>query len=172
MLIVTLIALSFTLASLFIPGIEARNISQDETQVLNSIFFIMSLISYFPTLFLPALSLLIFGWVNKQRYNLYLFLAGIFSLVYYVGSFIFSFYLIFTGPLYPPNFFIQLFNFWLRIIIYGISISAYIFLLLQGVLNKQPLFRNTAITMIGTFIFGIFFSSFIYQIIFTFFRGM
>lgn len=169
MLISSLIALSVSLAFLFIPQVEARNISEEEMYNLGIYFTFLSLITSIPALFIPALSLLIFGWANKGQYKIYLFLAGVFAFLYNIYSFIFNTYRRFLDYNSYPTIMI-LFGF-LIILSYGIIITSYVFLLLHGVFNKQVQFRNTAITMIGAYVFVLFISPFIYNFIFTIFRG-
>lgn len=169
LLISSLIALGVSLAFFFIPGVEARNISTEEMLILNLYFIWLSLLISLPTQFIPALSLLIFGYFNKDRYKFYLLLAGTLLLAYHLISFFTSTLMRLTYPSsYLENILLFLF---LRYMIFGIILAAYTFLIIHGVLNKQPLFRNTAIIMSGTFIFIFFFSSYFVQLIVMYFRG-
>ena len=126
----------------------------------------ISLLNFIPTAFIPALSLLIFGYFNSKRYKFYLLLAGIFLLAYYMFSII-NYALVILNPLaFFENIILYMF---LRYFSFAISLAAYLLLIVQGILNKQSLFRNTGIIMSAVLVFVFFFYSFLSQLIFEFF---
>jgi hypothetical protein len=167
LLITSLIALGVALATFFIPGFETSSISEEEVFILNLFTLLISLLGLILTAFVPALSLLIFGYLNSKRYKFYLLLAGTFLLAYFVFSFInFALTIILSPSVYLQNIFLYRFLSYVSLVI---GLAAYAFLIVQGVLNRQSLFRNTGIIMIGVSVFVLLFSSFLFQLIFEFY---
>ena len=163
LLITSLIALGVALAFLFLPGFEASNISEEEVLILNPFSILISLLSLIPTTFIPALFLLIFGYFNRKQYKFYLLLAGAFLLTHFVFYFInFALSILLSPSIYLQN--IVLYRF-LSYVSLAIGLAAYVFLIVQGVLNKQAQFRNTGIIMIGTFIIVFFLYPFFVQLL-------
>jgi hypothetical protein len=170
LLISSLIALGVALATFFLPGISASHVSEEEVLILNLYSILIPILTLIPMQFFPALSLLIFGYFNIRQYKYYLLLAGTFLFAYYVFSFInFAFTILLSPSEYLEN--IILYTF-LSYVFLVMILTAYAFLIVHGVLNKQPFFRSTGIVLVSTVVFLFFFSSFFYNLIFGFFRGI
>ena len=161
MMIACLVAIILSVAYIFVPGIGATNVSQEEHEILSVIFSLYNAGYMIPYIITQGVILLIFGIKNKEKFNYFLFVAGLLLTIHYT-------YTLTTYP-FISNFevymaFILLFTV-LGFINFAVLVTAYIFLLIQGIKYRQNLFTAVGITMSLFRIFFYFFFPFIMMLL-------
>ncbi|MBY8980806.1 MAG: hypothetical protein KGD72_10470 [Candidatus Lokiarchaeota archaeon] len=141
-----LVAIILSVAYIFVPGIGATNVSQEESEILSIIFNLYNAGYIIPYIITQGVILLMFGIKNKEKYNYFIFVAGLLLTINYT-------YVLTTYP-FISNYevymaFILLFTV-LRFINFAVLVTAYVFLLIQGIKYRQNLFIALGITM-GSF---------------------
>ena len=145
MMISCLVALILSVAYFFIPGIVAINVSQEESIILTIIFSLYNAGYMVPYIITQGVLLLIFGIKNKKKYNSFIFIAGMLLTIDYTYLIISNFFFL-NYELYST--FRLLFSV-LGYINFAVRISAYVFLLIQGIRYHQNLFTALGITMVS-----------------------
>ncbi|HUW91180.1 MAG TPA: hypothetical protein VMV43_11775 [Candidatus Nanopelagicaceae bacterium] len=145
MMISCLVALILSVAYFFIPGIVAINVSQEESIILTIIFSLYNAGYMVPYIITQGVLLLIFGIKNKEKYNSFIFIAGMLLTIDYTYLIISNFFFL-NYELYST--FRLLFSV-LGYINFAVRISAYVFLLIQGIRYHQNLFTALGITMVS-----------------------
>jgi len=145
MMIACLVAIILSVAGIFVPGIGATNVSQEESEILSIIFSLYNAVYIVPLIITQGVILLIFGIKNKEKYNYFLFVAGMLLTIHHI-------YTLTTYP-FISNYevymaFILLFTV-LGFINFAVLVTAYVFLLIQGIKYRQNLFIALGITMVS-----------------------
>ena len=140
-----LVAIILSVAYFFVPGIGATNISPEESVILTIIFSLYNAGYMVPYIITQGVILLIFGIKNKKKYNSFIFIAGMLLTIDYTYLIISNFFFL-NYELYST--FRLLFSV-LGYINFAVRISAYVFLLIQGIRYHQNLFTALGITMVS-----------------------
>ena len=157
MMISCLVALILSVAYFFIPGIVAINVSQEESIILTIIFSLYNAGYMVPYIITQGVLLLIFGIKNKEKYNYFIFVAGLLLTIQYSYT-LFSYFFASNIEVYTT--FFLLFTV-LGFSILAVYVTAYVFLLIQGIKYHQNLFIALGITMVSLRITSFFFIPFI-----------
>lgn len=167
MQISTLIALFLIIGFFFIPSIGATNITSEDQAVLNLIFTLTDSLMQIPLFLLLGVILIIFGWLNREKYNYYLFAAGILITVPLIWNYIDSIF--FTWNIIDySNYNAPLTIFYLNvapILFTIIKFLAYASFIIHGIINKQSSFRNLGLIMIAIGLIAIFIQPYLNYII-------
>lgn len=83
MMIACLVAIILSVAYIFVPGIGATNVSQEEREILSIIFSLYNAVYVVPLIITQGVILLIFGLKNKEKYNYFIFVAGLLLTIHY-----------------------------------------------------------------------------------------
>ncbi len=161
MMIACLVAIILSIAYIFVPGIGATNVSPEESEVLSVIFSLYNTGYMVPYIITQGVILLIFGIQNKEKYNYFIFIAGLLLTINYTYSF--TYYFI-TSNYEVYMAFILLFTV-LSYFFFAVQITAYVLLLTHGIRYHQNLFIALGIAMVSLRIFLFFFSPFIISLL-------
>ncbi|MEJ2248163.1 MAG: hypothetical protein P8Y97_00720 [Candidatus Lokiarchaeota archaeon] len=120
-----------------------------------------------PLFLLLGVILIIFGWLNREKYNYYLFAAGILITVPLIWNYIDSIF--FTWNIIDySNYNAPLTIFYLNvapILFTIIKFLAYASFIIHGIINKQSSFRNLGLIMIAIGLIAIFIQPYLNYII-------
>jgi len=152
-----LVAIILSVAYFFVPGIGATNISPEESVILTIIFSLYNAGYMVPYIITQGVILLIFGIKNKEKYNYFIFVAGLLLTIQYSYT-LFSYFFASNIEVYTT--FFLLFTV-LGFSILAVYVTAYVFLLIQGIKYHQNLFIALGITMVSLRITSFFFIPFI-----------